>query len=421
MSEQKLNKKVLLVSAYPSETGTLAKAVKNCGFRLIRHQSHPSEQLAQNIRMIHPDVIIWDGHSFDGSAMEFITILRNSSESHATPLYLVSRGNGDLDRYREQLQKLDHVTMVQDPFREEDLHRLLSDDLKATVSVKFWGVRGSTPCANKENIEYGGNTTCVQVELPFDEELLILDSGTGIRNLGNYLTKYQKQVSGHIFITHPHWDHIQGFPFFKPIYHPGNHFHIHMPPQETGGCREILSGHLTKTFFPVTLDMFDASLSYITQKSDHRRYNGYTVEYMKANHPINTAIYKLEIYGKTIVFAPDNELVPEPNERERELHDKLIAFCRDADILIHDAQYNLENYQNKREWGHSPWETVVRVARSAGVDHLFLTHHDPDSDDIYLAGLDQQIRREYGSQFRSVQMAREGVKVELEVTETVDG
>lgn len=279
------------------------------------------------------------------------------------------------------------------------------------ISVTFWGVRGSTPCANKENVEIGGNTTCVQVNIPGSNEILILDSGTGIRNLGNELLEKNGNLSGRIFITHPHWDHIQGFPFFKPIYNSANHFKIHMPSQSDGNCRDILAGHLSETFFPVTLDMIDAKLEYITQPTEKRQYEGYAIEFMLANHAVNTAIYKIYTGDKQIVFCPDNEL--NPNHEMSVFYSDMKDFFQDVDLLIHDGQYNLETYRGKQGWGHSPWEEVVDFAGRANVKNLFITHHDPDSDDQKLQSLDERLKSEFADLFESVQLAREGKKFVL--------
>lgn len=283
---------------------------------------------------------------------------------------------------------------------------------KQEVAITFWGVRGSTPCANKENMEYGGNTTCVQVSVPNSEEVIVLDSGTGIRNLGNILLNQSEKIRGRIFITHPHWDHIQGFPFFKPIYGPKNHFSIHMPDQgEEGGCKDILSGHLTKTFFPVTLDMIDANLEYITQPPDRQEYKGYEIEFMLANHTVETAIYKIYVAGKEIVFCPDNELDPRSEKSDSNFYNRLEQFFKNVDVLIHDGQYDRETYQNRRGWGHSAWEDVVEFASKAGVKNLFITHHDPDSEDQMLHALDECLRQKYVHQFNSIQLAKEGEKI----------
>jgi phosphoribosyl 1,2-cyclic phosphodiesterase len=284
---------------------------------------------------------------------------------------------------------------------------------KRDVAATFWGVRGSTPCANKENIDYGGNTTCVQIHLPDADEVLILDSGTGIRNLGNKLMERSGKIRGRIFITHPHWDHIQGFPFFKPIYGSRNHFEIHMPEQVNGGCKDVLSGHLTETFFPVTLDMIDANIEYITQPEAQMQYEGYRVEYMLANHTIKTAIYKIQVDDKQIVFCPDNELDPQKEKPDPEFYPKLNAFFQDVDLLIHDGQYNREMYNERRGWGHSAWQEVVNLAQQAGVKNLFLTHHDPDSDDQMLRQLDEKLQKQFGGEFESIQLAREGETISL--------
>ncbi|MDZ7681304.1 MAG: MBL fold metallo-hydrolase [Fodinibius sp.] len=282
------------------------------------------------------------------------------------------------------------------------------------LAITFWGVRGSTPCANKENMKFGGNTSCLQIHLPDNTETLILDSGTGIRNLGNKLQEHSGDINGHIFITHPHWDHIQGFPFFKPIYESNNRFVIHMPEQANGqSCRDILSGHLTKTFFPVTLDMIDANLEYATETGQRTSYAGYDIEFIYANHTINTAIYKVHIGGKEIVYCPDNEINISGEPPRPGFNKELTAFFEDIDLLIHDGQYNLQSYQDKCGWGHSPWEHVIDFARACGVPRLFITHHDPDSTDDYLTKLDNQISRQFGDDFKTVQLAREGDTISI--------
>lgn len=289
----------------------------------------------------------------------------------------------------------------------------MSDESLPSCICTFWGVRGSTPCPNREYMEYGGNTTCVQIRLPEREEILIFDSGTGIRNLGRHLLQRDHDLSGRIFITHPHWDHIQGFPFFEPLRGTSNRFHIHMPVQEEGSCREIMSGHFSKTFFPVAMDMLDAELSFVNQPPDRRSYEGYEMEFMRANHSINTAIFKLHVNDRQLVFAPDNELVPStycdnPGQMER-----ISAFISGADLLIHDAQYNLKAYEDRQGWGHSPWEEVVRVASRSGVRKLCLTHHDPGADDEQLRRLDEYLELEYGSFFETIELAKEGQTIRI--------
>lgn len=417
MSERKLNKKVYLVSENPSDLSVLNQAIEREGFRLIRDTTNG--ELVNRIRINHPDIILWDATTMDPHSFSILQDLRENIETKFTPIYVILPKNGVGSVISENLQSIERISVMDRTIDEEKIASLINDISQPSVSVKFWGVRGSTPCANKENIIYGGNTTCVQIELPYSEDLLIMDSGTGIRNLGNYLTEFHANVKGHIFITHPHWDHIQGFPFFKPIYNPKNHFEIHMPFQVNGGCREILSGHLTKTFFPVTLEMIDANIEYVTQSAERQEYEGYEVEYMLANHPINTAIYKVHIAGKQIVFCPDNELTPIDQKTNAYFYKKLKEFFYGVDILIHDAQYNRASYRSRVGWGHSAWETSVDFAIRSKVKNLFLTHHDPDSHDSYLERLDERIEKKFGSQFESIQLAKEGIKIQLEVAEPI--
>ena len=273
------------------------------------------------------------------------------------------------------------------------------------ISIRFWGVRGSIPCPDPENMMFGGNTSCVQVTIRNSEDYLILDSGSGIRTLGNALVQHGREVHGHIFITHAHWDHIQGFPFFRPIYEPASSLAIHMPRQKLGGCKTVLTTQFTPTYFPVTVDMLNARIQYVTQESAPVAYDGYTMEFMMANHPVETAIYKFKHDGKIVVYAPDNELTPE-------FTPGFIEFIRDADVLIHDANYDRHIYRKRVGWGHSAWEDVVDAARTAGVKHLFLTHHDPTAHDEILMHREKQVHR-HADDFETLALAREGMVVRI--------
>ncbi|HLR24372.1 MAG TPA: MBL fold metallo-hydrolase [Fodinibius sp.] len=277
-----------------------------------------------------------------------------------------------------------------------------------SVSCTFWGVRGSVPCPYPTHMAFGGNTTCVQIALPDADELLILDSGTGIRKLGEKLARQNHPQRGHVFISHPHWDHLQGFPFFRPFFSDENHFTIHMPRQKLGGCRDILNSYHGQTFFPVSLDMLKANLDFVDQPQELRTYGSYGVEYMRANHGARTAIYKLHFNGKTLVFAPDNELVSEKYAKNTSWVDTFTTFIVGADLLIHDAQYDLESYGNRQGWGHSPWQEVARVAAGHNVKRLALMHHDPGATDAKLLHRQEQLQRSYGDAFIDVRLVREG-------------
>ena len=357
-----------------------------------------------------PDLLIIDRAFLEYNGVKFDRISRLYTGIKFIPvLYVGSKSD-------EEYVLLSHFKEIV-TFEAGESDQMLSkakEYLEPSVRVRFWGVRGSTPCANYENIQFGGNTSCVEIDLPGVNELLILDSGTGIRNLGNFLhRKNEYNFIGNIFITHPHWDHIQGFPFFKPLYSSDNKFTIYLPEQYRGGAQEILSGHLTKTFFPVTLDMLSAEMEYVTQGEDVTNFGEYTVEYMVANHPTKTAMYKIKLHGLTIIYAPDNEL-PMKSTPIRFI-DNFKEFVKDCDLLIHDGQFSQKLYEQRVGWGHSAWERVVDVTKKCNVKNLVITHHDPDSDDDLLHKREEMLKQYEGDAFESVSLAKEGSEIRLPI------
>ncbi|MEX0646394.1 MAG: MBL fold metallo-hydrolase [Balneolaceae bacterium] len=366
--------------------------------------SHNVSEAEYSFSRLHPELIIIDRGFFRRYSTTFEKISHLSPSLKFIPVvYLGSTEDPDYTDLsyfgRVICADMDNITGI------------VKDLLSPSVKIKFWGVRGSTPCPNYEKIHYGGNTSCVQIEKTGMESVLILDSGTGIRNLGNYLSLEKSKITGRIFITHPHWDHIQGFPFFKPFYSKRNSFSIHLPGQLKGGAQDILSGHLTKTFFPITLDMLAADLVYQTQDEQQVYFDDYSIEYMVANHPTKTAVYKVRIGGYTIIYCPDNEL-PLKSTPLRFL-DKFEAFIQGCDVLIHDAQYSLSQYETKTGWGHSAWERVVEIAKRSEVKKLFLTHHDPDSNDHDLAKIDEQLSSYIPGSFEEASLTKEGIEIRL--------
>ncbi|MEO1023864.1 MAG: MBL fold metallo-hydrolase [Bacteroidota bacterium] len=261
-------------------------------------------------------------------------------------------------------------------------------------------------------MRFGGNTSCIEICIPGMDELLVLDCGTGFRNLGNALHAQNEKVhKGRIFITHPHWDHLQGFPFFKPFYDSENWFRILMPPVPGVECTDILKGHMSNTFFPVTIDMLEADIDCDTFEKGTLNFDHYSIEYAWGNHTIETAMFKIHVNGKTIVFAPDNEIPLHDSEESRAFISSFRSFIHGVDVLIHDAQFNMTQHMERQGWGHSCWETIIPMAIEENVKTLALTHHDPDSDDAYLSQLDEQVKAQYGDHFNALFFAREGTEL----------
>jgi len=377
------------------------------------------EQLPKVLHASEPELILLDEEKISASSNLLSNIFCKSPGIRFVPiLMLVDDPNLSKQLFSDIVCGISFYG--KDQKREKsDFFDRINDQLQESIEVKFWGVRGSTPCANSENIKYGGNTSCVQILIPGSDGQLILDCGTGFRNLGNHLINYKKDhIEGDIFITHPHWDHIQGFPFFKPLYDKSNSFTVSLPEQFKGGAREILSGHLPKTFFPVTLNMLSAELTYITREEEKEEFPHFSVEYMVANHPTKTAMYKFEIHGYTIIYAPDNE-IPSTTSPVRFL-EQFEEFIRGCDLLIHDAQYDNEMYKHREGWGHSSWESVVALAKKNDVKRLFLTHHDPDSPDDRLSEIDDKLKSYKGNPFLEIGLTKEGSRVRLPIGKKSD-
>jgi phosphoribosyl 1,2-cyclic phosphodiesterase len=242
--------------------------------------------------------------------------------------------------------------------------------------LKFWGVRGSTPTPQLENLGYGGNTPCVEVRS--DSDLLILDGGTGLRMLGNSIAAEcpDKCFEFHIFLTHFHWDHIQGLPFFAPAYDAQNVVTYYSGVTD-GNLRDILDGHMAAPYFPVQFQELVACRHFEDVKAKTAKIGSTTVSSFPLNHPQHASGFRIDSPQGVIVYATDLE------HGDPKLDSVLRDYSTGADVLIFDSQYTPEEYENHRGWGHSTWLEATRVAREAGVGQLILFHHDPSHNDKF--------------------------------------
>jgi phosphoribosyl 1,2-cyclic phosphodiesterase/CheY-like chemotaxis protein len=249
------------------------------------------------------------------------------------------------------------------------------------MQVRFWGTRGSIPKPGPTTIRYGGNTLCVEVRTARGT-LVIIDCGTGLHGLGHsLLSAGSKPLAGHILISHTHWDHIQGVPFFAPFFRPGNKWDIYGPKGLDQSLRETLAGQMQHTYFPVSTDEFGATIRYHDLVEGNFDIDDVKVTAQYLNHPALTLGYRLEADGASLVYCCDHEpfspAVADGRGEFSGLDQRHADFISGADLLIHDAQYTAQEYPAKIGWGHSSGEYVVRLAQHAGVKHVALAHHDP--------------------------------------------
>ena len=289
--------------------------------------------------------------------------------------------------------------------------------------LKFWGVRGSIPTPGPHTVYYGGNTSCIEVRA--DDELIILDAGSGIRPLGTSLSSEygDKPIQLSLLISHTHWDHIQGFPFFVPAYNPKNQVRILAFEGARKGIEATLASQMESPYFPISMQQMPGNLYLQELKDMDFSVGKVSVKASFMNHPGICVGFRLETSGGSIAYLPDNELYrrlrtngPEDSTFAERQDQKLIDFIRNVDVAIMDSQYDAQEYPDHVGWGHSCVDDTVDVAIAAGVRHLFLFHHDPDHDDAHvsrmLAGARQQSAAA-GSKI-VIDAAREGLELVLD-------
>lgn len=298
--------------------------------------------------------------------------------------------------------------------------------------LRFWGVRGSHAAPHRSHLDVGGNTSCV--ELRADGHVLVCDGGTGIISLGDSLLANGDIRELLILFTHYHWDHICGMPFFTPAFLSDWRLRIFGPGENAADIEQRLSAQMKAPYFPVETETWFADIRYLEPRRDGITYGPFQISYRNVHHPGVTYGYRITVRGKSIAYVSDNEFLflgksidqrhtefsAEEHRllRQIEHEERIIELdaIRDADILIHDAQYSPHDYQRKRGWGHSCYVDTIHCAIDAGVKTLYLFHHDPSYDDdtvreIYRHCLD--IIRDRGASLRC-HIAVEGLVVDLD-------
>ena len=290
------------------------------------------------------------------------------------------------------------------------------------MKVKFWGVRGSIPSPGPRTVRYGGNTTCIEIRTD-DNELIILDGGTGIFPLSQTLLR-ELPVTAHIFNTHSHWDHIQGLPFFIPIFIPGNQIKLHgsFDPISGEGPERIMAVQMQYSYFPVREAEMKSRIEYlVAMPNEPVTVGSATITPVLLNHPVVNLGYRIDCNGKSVFFTgdhephtniydPEDEGFAEYQSLIEEQRRSIVDAIRGVDILIADSAYTIEEYPAKKGWGHGTFDSSIELAQAAGAKILYCTHHEPTrSDDDLEKAFAAALARHPGTVGNiDIRLAREG-------------
>ena len=270
-------------------------------------------------------------------------------------------------------------------------------------AVKFWGVRGSIATPSRRHVEFGGNTSCVEVVA--GDEVFILDCGTGIRNLGNELLERGVETAN-ILLSHTHWDHINGFPFFRPAYLDNCTFHLWAGNlMDDGGMQKVMAGQMMQPMFPVPMAAMRSTIEFHDFRAGEEvnLSKKTKIKTVLLNHPNGATAYRLEFGGKSICYVTDTEhVIGKPDQT-------VLKLIEGADLVIYDCTYTDDEFEEKIGWGHSTWQEGVRLCQTANVKSLAIFHHDPEHEDIFMEKLEKEARSTWDGAF----VARENMMIKL--------
>lgn len=271
-----------------------------------------------------------------------------------------------------------------------------------SLALRFWGVRGSIACPLMTHVRYGGNTSCLEVIA--GDQSIILDAGTGIRSLGHSFME-RGIKNAHLLLTHCHWDHINGFPFFGPGFNKGYEFQVMAGHLQNDSIREVLAGQMTQPTFPVPLEAMQATLSFQDFKAGESfgLGQGASVKTTPLNHPNGATGYRIEYGGKSLCYITDTEHVPgQPDQN-------ILGLIEGSDLVVYDSTYTEEEFKSKAGWGHSTWQEAIALSTAADVKKLAIFHHDPEHDDDFMDRVAVQARDTWEHAF----VAKENMVIEI--------
>ena len=312
--------------------------------------------------------------------MQLVKAIKQDAELAGIKVIVVSAKSFVFDK--RQARKFGADAFIEKPFDADGFFSVVDQVMEDKIEVTFWGVRGTLPVPGQRSLRYGGNTSCVALSLP-QGRFFIFDAGTGIKELSNALAaRNSLNMDAKIFISHPHWDHINALPFFRPLYIPGNEFEISGPVHANMTMRELISAQMDDVFFPITMKQFSARVYFRDLGEEEFEVEGLAVKTMLLSHPGNCLGYRVEYGGRSVCYITDNELfLPDSPHHNPHYLDRLTAFVAGTDALITECTYTDGEYATRVGWGHSCVSQVVDLAHRAKVENLYIVHHDPDQDD----------------------------------------
>lgn len=402
-----VGKRVLVLDDSNVVRTLIRRALTEQGYEV--RESASGENVERLIEEFKPDLVVSDIMMPGRNGIDLCRALQADPNTAEIPVILASAKSFDADK-RAALAAGAAAYLVK-PFTPDALLKTVANVLGRQFGLTIWGCRGSIPSPERAWGKYGGNTSCVDLVLP-GQRHFVFDAGTGIRILGNDLIS-QSPLRIALFFTHYHWDHTQGLPFFKPLYVPGNEIHIYGPEDRDTAMSTTIANAMGGKYFPVSIEAFRASVRYVSLQEQTEPHDvlGVSVSTLETLHPGTTLAYRIEYGGRSIVYAPDNELLPETCDPELDAEALRIAeFAKGATVFLHDCQYSQQEYKTKRGWGHSCGDALAAVAAHAMPGRMVLFHHDPDHSDEQVEAIHTEFRA--GLENRGVTLqsecAREG-------------
>ena len=367
-----------IVDDDPDILALVARVLTEAGHSVETRSS--SRQALQEIPGKRPDCVLTDLMMPEMDGFELTRELRRRPELAAMKIIVLSMKSYDFDRRRAK--ELGADGYITKPIQRDTFLQTIAEILSEQVVVSYWGVHGTLPVPGPGTLRYGGNTPCVTVEVG-GEPLTIFDCGSGIKRLSDHLLANRgARVTARIFISHPHWDHINTIPFFAPLYTPGNQIEIHGPYQGDLTIERVVSAQMESVYFPVTIREFGARLVFRDLREESLEFGPVKIDTMLLSHPGYCLGYRVTCHGRRVCYVTDNELyLPGDARRDERYVERLAEFVHGADVLITDTTYRDHEYPSKVDWGHSCVSEVADLAARAQVKRLHLFHHDPDQSD----------------------------------------